>query len=219
MGSSVLPHPAPAFISPSLSRLYREDLISHVVGWSAEAVEKTCQRVNEDHQNINNLATTRVSAELKMARSLVRLADIQATLQEQRIMFLRQQTADLESYKARSLSHRDSDAAAAAAANSHSSSTNSSTTIHPSQSVTNTSSSASIRHNNPSSSLNDFNSAAAAETSTATVLPSTNGIGPPPPPALPPIIAPSAVTAVGGGQSLHHAANTTSNNSVNTVVR
>ena len=118
-GSSagVLPHPAPAFISPSLSRLYREDLISHVVGWPAEAVEKTCQRVNEDHQNINNLATTRVSAELKMARSLVRLADIQATLQEQRIMFLRQQTADLESYKARSLSHRDSEAATA---NSHS---------------------------------------------------------------------------------------------------
>ena len=115
--SGVLPHPAPAFISPSLSRLYREDLISHVVGWPAEAVEKTCQRVNEDHQNINNLATTRVSAELKMARSLVRLADIQATLQEQRIMFLRQQTADLESYKARSLSHRDSEAAAA---NSHS---------------------------------------------------------------------------------------------------
>lgn len=99
----------PAVISPSLSRLYREELISHVVGWPAEAVEKTCQRVNEDHQNISNLAITRVSAELKMARSLVRLADIQATLQEQRIMFLRQQTADLEAYKARSLSHRDSD--------------------------------------------------------------------------------------------------------------
>merc|ERR1719167_1489396 len=104
-GSSagVLPHPAPAFISPSLSRLYREDLISHVVGWPAEAVEKTCQRVNEDHQNINNLATTRVSAELKMARSLVRLADIQATLQEQRIMFLRQQTADLETMKTQTM--------------------------------------------------------------------------------------------------------------------
>ena len=31
-----------------------------------------------------------------MARSLVRLAEIQATLQEQRILFLRQQMADLE---------------------------------------------------------------------------------------------------------------------------
>ena len=89
----------PAVISPSLSRLYREELISHVMGWPAETVEKTCQRVNEDHQNISNLAITKVSAELKMARSLVRLADIQATLQEQRIMFLRQHTTDLESIK------------------------------------------------------------------------------------------------------------------------
>ena len=31
-----------------------------------------------------------------MARSLVRLAEIQATLQEQRILFLRQQMVDLE---------------------------------------------------------------------------------------------------------------------------
>merc|ERR1712198_790538 len=73
------------------------------VGWPAEAVEKTCQRVNEDHQNINNLATTRVSAELKMARSLVRLAEIQATLQEQRIMFLRQQSHDLETMKTQTM--------------------------------------------------------------------------------------------------------------------
>merc|ERR1712202_7384 len=39
---------------------------------------------------------TKVSADLKMARSLVRLAEIQATLQEQRILFLRQQMTDLE---------------------------------------------------------------------------------------------------------------------------
>ena len=37
-----------------------------------------------------------VSSDLKMARSLVRLAEIQATLQEQRILFLRQQMTDLE---------------------------------------------------------------------------------------------------------------------------
>ena len=37
-----------------------------------------------------------MSAELKMARSLVRLAEIQATLQEQRILFLRQQMLDME---------------------------------------------------------------------------------------------------------------------------
>lgn len=76
-------------LTPSLSKLYREQLISHVTNWPAEAVEKACQRINDEHQTLSNLAITRVSAELKMARSLVRLAEIQATLQEQRILFLR----------------------------------------------------------------------------------------------------------------------------------
>jgi len=48
-----------------------------------------------DHQ-ISSHGITKVSADLKMARSLVRLAEIQATLQEQRILFLRQQVADLD---------------------------------------------------------------------------------------------------------------------------
>lgn len=39
---------------------------------------------------------SKVSADLKMARSMVRLADIQATLQEQRILFLREQIKSLE---------------------------------------------------------------------------------------------------------------------------
>merc|ERR1711981_1352075 len=91
----------PPLITPSLSRLYRESLISHVIGWPAESVEKACQRVNEDHSNLSNHHITRVSAELKMARSLVRLAEIQATLQEQRILFLRQQSIDLESMRPR----------------------------------------------------------------------------------------------------------------------
>ena len=42
-----------------------------------------------------------MSADLKMARSLVRLAEIQATLQEQRILFLRQQMTDLERLETR----------------------------------------------------------------------------------------------------------------------
>ena len=40
--------------------------------------------MSEELHAIGNLHVTRVSAELKMARSLVRVADIQATLQEQR---------------------------------------------------------------------------------------------------------------------------------------
>ena len=83
-------------LTPSLSKLYKESLIGHVVAWPAESVERMAGRVNEDHNNISNLGVTKVSAELKMARSLVRLAEIQATLQEQRILFLRQQSLDLE---------------------------------------------------------------------------------------------------------------------------
>ena len=79
--------------------------------------------MSEDLHKIGNLHVTKVSAELKMARSLVRVADIQATLQEQRygqrfvqyefisypncyrflwksrILFLRQQMKELEELK------------------------------------------------------------------------------------------------------------------------
>jgi len=44
----------------------------------------------------NAVQLSRVSAELKMARSLVRLTDIQSTLKEQRILFLREQIRTLE---------------------------------------------------------------------------------------------------------------------------
>ena len=88
-------------LTKSLARFYKESLIGHVTNWPAEAVERTCQRINEEHLNISNLGITKVSTELKMARSLVRLAEIQATLQEQRILFLRQQSIDLESMRPR----------------------------------------------------------------------------------------------------------------------
>lgn len=83
-------------LTPSLARLYREDLISHVQGWPAEQVERGSHRLGDEAHQIASHGITRVSAELKMARSLVRLAEIQATLQEQRILFLRQQMLDLE---------------------------------------------------------------------------------------------------------------------------
>jgi len=87
---------APVSLTPSLGRLYKEPLIGHVLGWPAEHLEKACNKVSEDHHSVTSHVITKVSAELKMARSLVRLAEIQATLQEQRILFLRQQSADLE---------------------------------------------------------------------------------------------------------------------------
>ncbi|QQP54096.1 Uncharacterized protein FKW44_006811, partial [Caligus rogercresseyi] len=86
------PGPSPPFLSPNLAKLYKDSLVSH-------GLEKLCQRVNEEHTNISNLGITKVSADLKMARSLVRLAEIQATLQEQRILFLRQQSLDLDNMK------------------------------------------------------------------------------------------------------------------------
>jgi len=95
LGSMGQLHP-PIQLTPSLSRLYKEPLIGHVLGWPAEQVERGCNRISEEAQQISSHGITKVSADLKMARSLVRLAEIQATLQEQRILFLRQQMTDLE---------------------------------------------------------------------------------------------------------------------------
>lgn len=86
-------------LTPSLANYYREDLISHVVGWQADHAERQANRYWEEAHNIGSLNCTQVSAELKMARALVRLAEIQATLQEQRILFLRQQTKELEDWR------------------------------------------------------------------------------------------------------------------------
>jgi len=89
---------APVTLTPSLARLHREDLISHVQNWPAEQIERGCNRLADEVHQISSHGITRVSAELKMARSLVRLAEIQATLQEQRILFLKQQMVDMERY-------------------------------------------------------------------------------------------------------------------------
>jgi len=98
-------HPPPVQTSiqltPSLNRLYKEQLIGHVLAWPAEHVERAINKVGEDANTISNHTITKVSADLKMARSLVRLAEIQATLQEQRILFLRQQMTDMERMETR----------------------------------------------------------------------------------------------------------------------
>jgi len=95
MGSVGQLHPT-IQLTPSLFWHYKEPLIGHVLGWPAEQVEDGCNRISKEAHQISSHGITKVSADLKMARSLVRLAEIQATLQEQRILFLRQQMADLE---------------------------------------------------------------------------------------------------------------------------
>lgn len=83
-------------LTPSLANYYRDDLVNHVRGWPADILEKQSQKLSEEAHAMTSLQCTRVSAELKTARSIVRLTEIQATLQEQRILFLRQQIKTLE---------------------------------------------------------------------------------------------------------------------------
>lgn len=86
-------------ITPSLANHYRDDLVNHVRGWPAEIIEKQAQKLAEEAHIMGSIQCSKVSAELKSARSIVRLTEIQATLQEQRILFLRQQIKELEELK------------------------------------------------------------------------------------------------------------------------
>ncbi|XP_014207369.1 WW domain-containing adapter protein with coiled-coil isoform X2 [Copidosoma floridanum] len=86
-------------LTPSLANHYRDDLTQHVRAFPADILEKQAQKLSEEAHTMGSLQCTRVSAELKTARSIVRLTEIQATLQEQRILFLRQQIQTLEELK------------------------------------------------------------------------------------------------------------------------
>ncbi|XP_069697694.1 WW domain-containing adapter protein with coiled-coil homolog isoform X3 [Periplaneta americana] len=91
--------PQAPHLTPTLANHYRDDLVNHVRGWPADALEKQAQKLSEEGHTMGSLQCTRVSADLKTARSIVRLTEIQATLQEQRILFLRQQIKTLEQLK------------------------------------------------------------------------------------------------------------------------
>jgi hypothetical protein len=67
-----------------LHQYYKEGLITHIMGWQADQVERQANAIAADALNIGALNCTRVSADLKAARSLVRVHDILSTLQEQR---------------------------------------------------------------------------------------------------------------------------------------
>ncbi|CAH1963999.1 unnamed protein product [Acanthoscelides obtectus] len=70
-------------ITPSLANHYRDDLVNHVRGWPAEVLEKQANKLAEEAHYMGSIQCAKVSAELKSARSIVRLTEIQATLQEQ----------------------------------------------------------------------------------------------------------------------------------------
>ncbi|KAB0804381.1 hypothetical protein PPYR_01351 [Photinus pyralis] len=86
-------------ITPSLANHYRDDLVNHVRGWPADILEKQAEKLAQEAHIMGSIQCAKVSAELKSARSIVRLTEIQATLQEQRILFLRHQIKTLEEMK------------------------------------------------------------------------------------------------------------------------
>uniref|UniRef100_A0A8C6T101 WW domain containing adaptor with coiled-coil a n=1 Tax=Neogobius melanostomus TaxID=47308 RepID=A0A8C6T101_9GOBI len=86
-------------LTPSLSAHFNESLIKHVQGWPAEHVEKQASRLREEAHTMGSICLSDNCTELKNLRSLVRVCEVQATLREQRILFLRQQIKELEKLK------------------------------------------------------------------------------------------------------------------------
>ncbi|XP_061151429.1 WW domain-containing adapter protein with coiled-coil-like [Syngnathus typhle] len=89
----------PMTFTPSLAAHFDENLIKHIQGWPSENTEKQAARLREDIHNMGNLYMSELCTEMKNLRSLVRVSEIQATLREQRILFLRQQSKELDKLK------------------------------------------------------------------------------------------------------------------------
>ncbi|XP_043922610.1 WW domain-containing adapter protein with coiled-coil isoform X2 [Protopterus annectens] len=86
-------------LTPTLASHFNENLIKHVQGWPADHAEKQASRLREEAHNMGSIHMSELCTELKNLRSLVRVCEIQATLREQRILFLRQQIKELEKLK------------------------------------------------------------------------------------------------------------------------
>ncbi|XP_051531051.1 WW domain-containing adapter protein with coiled-coil isoform X2 [Myxocyprinus asiaticus] len=97
--ASAAPGRATCSFTPTLAAHFNENLIKHVQGWPAEHVEKQASRLREEAHTMGSIYMSENCTELKNLRSLVRVCEIQATLREQRILFLRQQIKELEKLK------------------------------------------------------------------------------------------------------------------------
>ncbi|XP_061111577.1 WW domain-containing adapter protein with coiled-coil-like isoform X1 [Conger conger] len=86
-------------LTPALASHFNDNLIRHVQGWPAEHMEKQASRLREEAHNMGSIYMSEICTELKNLRSLVRVCEIQATLREQRILFLRQQIKELDRLK------------------------------------------------------------------------------------------------------------------------
>ncbi|KAM8728873.1 WW domain-containing adapter protein with coiled-coil-like isoform 2-T2 [Acanthopagrus schlegelii] len=89
----------PGSFTPTLAAHFDENLIRHIQGWPSENTEKQAARLREDIHNMGSLYMSELCTEMKNLRSLVRVCEIQATLREQRILFLRQQSKELDKLK------------------------------------------------------------------------------------------------------------------------
>nr|XP_020477013.1 WW domain-containing adapter protein with coiled-coil isoform X3 [Monopterus albus] len=85
--------------TPTLAAHFNENLIRHVQCWPAEDAAKQASRLREEAHTMGSICMSENCTELKNLRSLVRVCEIQATLREQRILFLRQQIKELEKLK------------------------------------------------------------------------------------------------------------------------
>jgi hypothetical protein len=93
-------------LTPSLANYVNPKLMEHVSGWLTDPLEvQVCltfpyvlrltmhwnflqaNKLAEEAHTIGSIGCAQVSAELKQARSLVRITEIEATLQEQRWAF------------------------------------------------------------------------------------------------------------------------------------
>ncbi|XP_012723885.2 WW domain-containing adapter protein with coiled-coil isoform X1 [Fundulus heteroclitus] len=89
----------PGTFTPTLATHFDENLIRHIQGWPSENTEKQAARLREDLHNMGSLYMSEICTEMKNLRSLVRVCEIQATLREQRVLFLRQQSKELDKLK------------------------------------------------------------------------------------------------------------------------
>ncbi|XP_051770493.1 WW domain-containing adapter protein with coiled-coil isoform X2 [Ctenopharyngodon idella] len=99
VSAGTAPGRATCSFTPTLAAHFNENLIKHVQGWPAEHVEKQASRLREEAHTMGSIYMSENCTELKNLRSLVRVCEIQATLREQRILFLRQQIKELEKLK------------------------------------------------------------------------------------------------------------------------
>lgn len=77
-------------LTPSLSKYVSNDLVKHVSNWPADVLERQAQKYSDESYILGNLQCMRVCSDLKCARALVRHMEIKATLQDQKLEYIRQ---------------------------------------------------------------------------------------------------------------------------------